>query len=339
MSRRQALLALGAAAMAGCAPTLAAEPRDARRPATAALRSPAAAPRAAAASDAASIETPSALVEPVATPTETSATLDASASAERITLKLPPRDPGAETGSAFIARTKRLPRRELEEAIFQAIVAGNVPPFLRTLVPVDLSDRDADGGTHSAIIHVSCDYLAVGSDDDFLNIPMTARTAQRLAVKLHCILPTPKLVREIWRHADVKLKPLYIDGGPDPDLDRHDDYAVHKTMLDEQRAALHPRLGALTAGNKKDIVVTNRLVDHPGKVAIYGWQKRSGKPIQPLSTRHSAIYADYSHGVRLVADTVLVDGVEQPIAHVLCDGKLCPLLTDEGPLEVLEYPI
>ena len=43
-------------------------------------------------------------------------------------------------------------------------------------------------------------------------------------------------------------------------------------------------------------------------VAIYGWLRRDGATIQLLSTGHMAWYADYCHGIRLVSDTVFVDG-------------------------------
>ncbi len=62
------------------------------------------------------------------------------------------------------------------------------------------------------------------------------------------------------------------------------------------------------AGHKKDVVITNRLTREQGRIAIYGWHQPTGIPIQPLSTVHGAGYADYSHGIRLVSDVVLIDG-------------------------------
>ncbi len=43
-------------------------------------------------------------------------------------------------------------------------------------------------------------------------------------------------------------------------------------------------------------------------MAIYGWHKPDGTPIQPLTTVHVDWYVDYSHGVRLAKRTVKVDG-------------------------------
>jgi len=77
-------------------------------------------------------------------------------------------------------------------------------------------------------------------------------------------------------------------------------------------------------------VISNALIARPGRVAIYGWQQPGGKNIQPLSTVHENTYADYSHGVRLVDSTMVVDGVERPIAEVLRDPVLCKLVSGEG---------
>jgi hypothetical protein len=87
------------------------------------------------------------------------------------------------------------------------------------------------------------------------------------------------------------------------------------------------------AGHKKDIVLTDRLVEQPDRIAIYGWHWCEGDPIQPLCTVHGARYADYSHGVRLVWDQVWIEGRLQPILDVLADPELAPVLTFEDTIE------
>ena len=64
-------------------------------------------------------------------------------------------------------------------------------------------------------------------------------------------------------------------------------------------------------------MVTNRLDEKPNRVAIYGWHKLDGKPIQPLTIVHVNWYVDYSHGVRLMKRTVMVDGKPRDVRHVL----------------------
>ena len=79
-------------------------------------------------------------------------------------------------------------------------------------------------------------------------------------------------------------------------------------------------------------MLTNRLTRQPDRLAIYGWHRPTGIPIQPLSTVHGARYADYSHGIRLVSDTMLIDGEPHSVYAVLEDPRLAPLVSDEGPI-------
>jgi hypothetical protein len=45
---------------------------------------------------------------------------------------------------------------------------------------------------------------------------------------------------------------------------------------------------------------------------------------------HGACYEDYSHGIRLVSRTALIDGVPTPIDEILRDSALAGVLSDEG---------
>ena len=77
-------------------------------------------------------------------------------------------------------------------------------------------------------------------------------------------------------------------------------------------------------------MLSNRLRRFPGRVAIYGWHRSPGDPIQPLSTVHGAQYVDYSHGVRLVSTTVVVDGRTRSIYDALQDSHIAPVFNREG---------
>jgi hypothetical protein len=252
-------------------------------------------------------------------------------------LALADRTPDMETGKQFLTRTASLGRAAFEREVLEALSRGNVPPFERRLLPLELSAIDHRGKQHAATVYVACDYLAIGSDEDFLRIPLTPATAQRVATLAKCVLPTKKLVDEIYRHAAVKLPPKWIEGGPDI-LNRWE-FMTHNAEVEAQRAERGCRNGQLTAGDKKDIVITNRLVKHPGKVAIYGWHKDDERVIQKLSTAHTRIYADYSHGARLVHEDALVDGETRKVVDVLRDPLLAALLSDEGTLKVIAYPL
>jgi hypothetical protein len=78
--------------------------------------------------------------------------------------------------------------------------------------------------------------------------------------------------------------------------------------------------------------MTNRLWANLGRVAIYGWHRPDGTPIQPLSTVHGARYADYSHGVRLISLVAYVDGQARSLLELLEDPQFAETLSDEGPI-------
>jgi hypothetical protein len=250
------------------------------------------------------------------------------------TLPLPARPADAPTGSQFLKNTARLGRADREKAILAQVLAGNVPDFERQLKEVHVETRTHDGRRVSGTLRVLPDYLAIGSNEDHVRIPMSPLTAQAIADRLGCILPTRKMVDAIYKQADVKLQPRPLPAGPQ--MMSNDYYARHQELVNAQLA--DQPLGALVAGDKKDVVISNMLRWHPGRVAIYGWHQAEGKPIQGLSTVHEESYADYSHGIRLVAGTMTVDGQEMAVADVLKDPSLAELLSDEGAIGTPRYP-
>ena len=178
------------------------------------------------------------------------------------------------------------------------------------------------------------DYLSIGSDDDFVRIPMGAPTAQWLADSFALRLPTKKLVDLVHAQADVRLVPQTMT--PGAEMMSSEYFLEHDRRIEIGRAG-RP-LGLLPAGHKKDVGVSNVIRWKPGRVAIYGWHWASGKPIQPLSTVHEASYADYSHGIRFVAPVMEVDGHARSYDAVLADPGLARLLSDEGVIPVARYP-
>jgi hypothetical protein len=243
-------------------------------------------------------------------------------------LDLPPRQASAPVGTAFALSIAALPLEEREQKILAEVKAGNVPPFLRTLVPVSVS-----AGTVKATYFVAPDYLAIGSDQDFFLTPVTPFTAQSIADLLGCVLPTPKMVDDIYANATVKLTPAPIP--PSPAMTTVVVFLHHNEMVHAARK--EEPAGGLVAGHKKDVVIANKVFKTPAKVAIYGWHKPDGKPIQPLYTGHTASWVDYSHGIRLVSRRMLVDGATKTIDEVLADPQRAPLLNDDGVMLQTRY--
>ncbi len=239
---------------------------------------------------------------------------------------IPARPKDAVGGKAFFATLEKLSRNEREEAIAREIVRGNLPEFLRTFHKLTLKAQDANGKEHSATVEVMPDYLAVGGDADFVRVPVTPMTAARIADAFGCALPTRKIVDDVYRAATVKLEPRPLT----KDRESPATFLEHHAIIERQRGDRKP--GELVAGIKKDVVISNRVAERPNRVAIYGWHKLDGSPIQTLTTVHINWYVDYSHGARLMKRSVNIDGKVRDMRHALYAADLAPLLSDEGPI-------
>ncbi|MDQ6633126.1 MAG: hypothetical protein M3Y82_15455, partial [Verrucomicrobiota bacterium] len=130
------------------------------------------------------------------------------------TLELPPRATNALSGSNFVALITPMSLTNRENTIYAQFAQGNVPNFLRQLVPISVSFI-TNGVTHLATYFVTADYLAIGSDADYFLEPMTPILAQKIAALVHCRLPTRKMVNQIWTNAAVKLSPSPIPPSPE----------------------------------------------------------------------------------------------------------------------------
>jgi hypothetical protein len=244
---------------------------------------------------------------------------------------IPPRAKNAIEGRAFIEMVSRLSREEREEAIRRELFTGNMPSFLRQLSTVTVTGKGSDSAAHTVVYRVMPDYLAIGSDRDFVRMPMVPYTGQSFVDGFGFVLPTRKMVDDIWAAAETHLdpRPLTVEReSPFTFLQHHD-------IIEDQLKG-KPR-GTFVAGIKKDIVITNRLLEKPNRVAIYGWHYLDGKPIQPVYTGHVDWYVDYSHGIRPVERWMIADGKRMSFEQIMADSVLRPLLTDEGEMKTLRY--
>lgn len=251
---------------------------------------------------------------------------------EELARSIPARAGQDLTGSQFAQYVSKMNPQEREQAIRDEILKGNLPGFLRKLVPVELQYDSPGGQSLTATIFVAPDYLAIGSDDDFLRIPMNLPTAAAIADRFGFILPTRKMVDAIYLQARYHLAPQPMPAGPQMRSTAY--YSTHNQMVEDQAHALGVRLGELVSGDKKDVVITKRLALNVGRVAIYGWHRGPGQPIQPLSTVHGINYADYSHGIRLISEMALIDGKLRSIYDILRDPSAAKVLSDEGPISL-----
>ena len=250
---------------------------------------------------------------------------------------IPARDPSAEGGAAFMSRIRDLPPEEREEEIFLAAASGNIPGFLRETVTLRGEFTDLNGTPHTLDYEVMPDYLAIGSDEDFCRMPMSPRTAQRLADPFGASLLTAKLSDHIWSEAVVKLEPFFYKpvGNANELVTK---FGEHNTMIEKQLAEAGGRHGQLVAGIKKDVIISSRIADRTDRVVIYGWHKPDGNPIQPVYSGHIWWYVDYSHGIRFMNRQVLLDGHPADVREILQDPVLFRVLSNEaGPMTVTAY--
>jgi hypothetical protein len=247
---------------------------------------------------------------------------------ESLTQQIPERSAAAPGGREFVQQIRGMSDDERESAILGQLLQGNVPAFLRQLAPVTLSGLLPGGRFATVTVCVSPDYLAIGSDQNFMLVPMRLQTALTVGGRFHFDLPTPKIVDAIYAQASVHLQPQPLPAGDTMRTTSY--YWEHNELVQQQRLALPEPLGTLTAGDKKDLVLTNRLWNNLARIAIYGWHRPDGQPIQPLSTVHGARYADYSHGIRLVSATAYVNGAAVPLLTLLQDPRWASLFSNEG---------
>lgn len=269
-----------------------------------------------------------ALLQPIADPSAVRAAIPADAPEAR--LAIPARPADAPTGSRFQQQIADLPRDQREAAILRELIRGNVPESLHRLKPIRVQATDDAGAKHVATYFVMADYLAIGTDEDFFRVPITPATATVIAEKFDASLITAKVSDDVFAAAQVKLDPKPLT----KDRDAAATFWQHHQIIEEQLRG-KPR-GLLVSGIKKDVVLTNRLKEKPHKVAIYGWHHPNGQPIQSLYVGHVDWYVDYSHGVRLMSQQIIVDDRPLKVADVLKDPRLCPLLSTEGPMDVAE---
>ena len=231
------------------------------------------------------------------------------------------------TGNDFYHQAFGMKWRERDSFAVKEILAGNIPSFLKKFKRIKVSIIDSvTGKTINAEYFVSPDYLSLGTDNDWARINITPQAAQKIADSLNCFLPTRKIVDDIYKAAKIKLEPVpmfaFRDSTPT--------MWHHHLIIEGQRKGVK----GLIAGIQKDVVISGKISrdPKPDRVAIYGWHKLDGNPIQPLYTGHIYWWVDYSQGIRLVYRKIKVgkkwidyiDVLNNPVLKkLLCDEEWC----------------
>jgi hypothetical protein len=246
---------------------------------------------------------------------------------------IPLREDSSTTGSQFVKNNMTVSRVVRQQNILSEVLAGNIPDFLRKFKPITVSLNDIN-----ITYLVMPDFICIGNDQDYVRMPMNPHTAQKIADAFDCTLPTRKMVNDIWKASINKLPPLPWGPPYDASMMSMSRVGIHNDRIQAQLN--NKDYTALTSGHKKDVVLTNRLnPNNPKKrVAIYGWIQPNGQPIQGLNpVDHEESYEDYSHGIRLIANDVIVNGKLMGILDVFSSKDLSSLVSDEGILTFTKY--
>lgn len=255
-------------------------------------------------------------------------------------LNIPERSEDAIGGLDFTIQVTGLSIEDREKVIAKEILSGNVPSFSRKLRPLKII-QTINTKNYELIFYTVCDYMAIGSDQDYLYIPMTPSTAQYLADLMDCSLPTKKIVDIIYSKAEITLDPQPIP--PSDKMTTVPIFSQHTDSIKQQisKIGLDRSADNIIAGHKKDIIISNKIYStdrNYDRVVIYGWHLSDNNPIQPVYNGHIALYADYSHGVRFISDVAFINGDSIQVADILQDSDLSILLSSEGIISKPYYP-
>src|SRR5262245_43557646 len=284
--------------------------------------------------------------------------------------KIPPRPAGAMSGHAFMETIKgEGPPADWvarEKAIMNALLSGNMPGKLLRWERINLT-YTKDGRTITGSVDVLPDYLAVGSDDDFVHAPLDPVSAQLVADKFDTILPTAKICHAIYLQTASKnrinaIERDYFKRDADRTVARRGRAQTSSAAYLEHSEAIQAKMktagiaaGELVAGHKKDVVIAKRLHADQEKIAFHGFYDPAGYPHEPCyensagrpqpscnkespTLAHSRRFSDYSQGVRLVHPWMVVNGERKMVADVLADPDLSSLISTEGPIVPARIP-
>lgn len=215
---------------------------------------------------------------------------------------------------------------DFEERTVRALMDGDVPDALRNFSKIRYRKQG-----HTVEFWALPDYLAVGTNEDYVRMPMGIISSRKVAKALDCVLTTTFLVDRINDVAEGAL-----DIFPFRPLRGRNSLPIvfqdHNNAIKALYKAKGYHFGQFISGLKKDLVETSCLskkAEYVNNIAIYGWHHPDGHPQQPIFLRHADFYSDYSHGTRLIWHEVTVDGKAFELEELMRDPEMFSLVSDE----------
>lgn len=238
------------------------------------------------------------------------------------------------TGQDLAAMMVRLEGQAREDFILEQVRNGCVPDFMRIPSQIILSGAGGVVGN----LEVCPDYLCLGTDDDYIYAQCSIVTAQKIADEIGAMLPTKKIVDEIWKQAAGKID--IVTQTPDKKMVTSPVFLKQSRDVIAARAKLGLPLGSLQDGGFKNYILVAGLAARPGQTCIYGFhRKASNRPVQdPNLSAHDRDYVDYSQCPRFIGLEMFVGDDLLLLADVLAHPLLHVLVTVEGASKVHRVP-
>lgn len=247
-----------------------------------------------------------------------------------------PKKNNARSGSEFARSITGINGAVRENAILIELINGNVPEFCRACTHVaSMNEKIGFSLTFTVIPR----FLAIGTDEDHFYVPMAPTTAQAVADAYVALLPTYKMVQDIFTFASVRQVATSLQFGQQTAstewFKKHSDIVVKQLE--------NVPMQALCDGYKKNVVIAKGIEEKPGSVFTYGWMKdQTGNFLQGLPL-FPARGTDYSHGIRLVDRKMTLSNLNDETStevdayEILKDDQLHVLLSAEGVLAIPHY--
>lgn len=119
-------------------------------------------------------------------------------------------------GHEFVESLKGLSYKEKSKRILEAVKAKKFPEYLQpeNFKTIEITETGPDGKVHTAKLKVMPDYFSIGTEKDHVRLPLDRHTAFAVADELDCVAPTPKLVEEIEKKADLEKEQRKLNEYP-----------------------------------------------------------------------------------------------------------------------------
>ena len=210
------------------------------------------------------------------------------------------------------------PSSQREDFVFDSIKRYvSKDSILQSLQPISV-----DKNGFKVTYYVMPDYLSI----DNVRLPMSGKTAQKVADYFGLLLPSPEISREIYNNSDIKFSanPLSNSGATingkkytgkqvvDKGVGYADFALIYNENINKDIFNRNVKKNQIIYGFAKDI--TSPIIGHENKLGLYGFYDKKGKPIQGGSGRtpHNIdTHTEYGAFVRLIhpkAEVMYKDG-------------------------------